>query len=149
MTHQSHILHTMAYCLQLLVITKKDGLWGEYFLFYSFSKQCYCRVIHFRQFANIKLSLWRPVILFCLQNLNYFKWYIQLPEKSGLLPMCLFTAVTYNAVNYRPVRKKYDSSKLNIFINKKFKKWFYFSICILPDYLPHESQKEFWKNSHF
>jgi uncharacterized protein with PIN domain len=35
------------------------------------------------------------------------------------------------------------------FINKEFKKQFYFFICILPDYLSHKSSKEFWKNSHF
>ena len=35
------------------------------------------------------------------------------------------------------------------FINEKFRKWFYFFTCILPDYVPHESFKEFWKNSHF
>jgi len=35
------------------------------------------------------------------------------------------------------------------FICKKFTKWFYFFNCILPNYVTHESQKEFWKNSHF
>ena len=25
----------------------------------------------------------------------------------------------------------------------------FFSTCILPDYVSHESSKEFWKNSHF
>ena len=34
-------------------------------------------------------------------------------------------------------------------MNEKFKKQFYFSTFILPDYVSHESSKEFWKNSHF
>ena len=50
---------------------------------------------------------------------------------------------------YRPVRKKYDSFKLKIFINKKFWKPFYFFTCILPDYVAHDITKEFWKNRHF
>ena len=29
------------------------------------------------------------------------------------------------------------------------RKQFYFSTCILPDYVTYESQKEFWKNRHF
>ena len=35
------------------------------------------------------------------------------------------------------------------FISKKFRKQFYFLTCILPDYVVHESLKEFWQNSHF
>ena len=35
------------------------------------------------------------------------------------------------------------------FSNKMFRKKFGFLTCILPDYLSHESPKEFWKNSHF
>ena len=35
------------------------------------------------------------------------------------------------------------------FINKKLKKIFYIFTCILPNYVPHEITKEFWKNSHF
>ena len=35
------------------------------------------------------------------------------------------------------------------FINEKFKKILYFFTCILPNYVPHEITKEFWKNSHF
>ena len=50
---------------------------------------------------------------------------------------------------YRPVRKKYDSFKLKIFINKKFWKPFYFFTCIWPDYVAHDITKEFWKNSNF
>ena len=38
---------------------------------------------------------------------------------------------------------------LTEFINEKFRKPFSFFTCILPDYLSHESLKEFWKNSHF
>ena len=52
-------------------------------------------------------------------------------------------------IEYRPVRKKYDSFKLKIFINKKFWKTFCFFTCILPDYVAHDITKEFWKNSHF
>ena len=50
---------------------------------------------------------------------------------------------------YRPVHKKYDSSKLKNFINEKFKKIFNFFTCILPNNVAHDITKEFWKNSHF
>ena len=33
--------------------------------------------------------------------------------------------------------------------NETFKKAFYFFTSILPDYVSHESLKEFWKKSHF
>jgi hypothetical protein len=32
---------------------------------------------------------------------------------------------------------------------KSYKNNFIFFTCILPDYVPHESYKEFWKNSYF
>ena len=50
---------------------------------------------------------------------------------------------------YRPGRKKHDSSKFKIFINEKFWKIFHFLTCILPDYVAHDIANEFWKNSHF
>ena len=50
---------------------------------------------------------------------------------------------------YRPVHKKYDSSKLKNFINEKFKKIFNFFTCILPNNVAHDITKEFWKNSNF
>ena len=59
-----------------------------------------------------------------------------------------FLICTANSV-YRPVRKKYDSFKLKIFINKKFWKTFHFFTCILSDYVAHDITEEFWKNSHF
>ena len=33
--------------------------------------------------------------------------------------------------------------------SKKFKNWFYFFTCISPDYMGHDINKEFRKNSHF
>ena len=47
------------------------------------------------------------------------------------------------------MRKKPDSTIFKKYISKKFRKWFYLFTCILPDYVPHENQKEFWRNSHF
>ena len=35
------------------------------------------------------------------------------------------------------------------FCSEKFQKIFVFFISILPNYVPHEITKEFWKNSHF
>ena len=43
------------------------------------------------------------------------------------------------------IRKKF----INFFINEKFKQLFYFLTGILPNYVPHEIFKEFWKNTHF
>ena len=34
-------------------------------------------------------------------------------------------------------------------ISEKLRKQFCFLTCILPDYVAHESFKEFWKNGHF
>ena len=52
-----------------------------------------------------------------------------------------------NLSSYRLVRKKYDLSKLKIFINEKFKNFFYFFTCILPYYVAHDQR--FFLNSHF
>ena len=51
--------------------------------------------------------------------------------------------------SYRLLHQNRDKSKSKNFINGKFKKWFYFLTCISPDYVSHESSKEFWKNSHY
>ncbi len=47
------------------------------------------------------------------------------------------------------MHKKTEKSTLNFFIYKKFKKQSYFFTCTLPDYVGHESSKEFWKNRCF
>ena len=44
---------------------------------------------------------------------------------------------------YSLMCKKYDSSKLKIFINEKFKKIFNFFTCILPNNGAHDITKEF------
>ena len=44
------------------------------------------------------------------------------------------------------------STKIYVFknvVSEKFTKHFYIFTCILPDFVSHESLKEFWKNSHF
>ena len=66
-------------------------------------------------------------------------------SSSIFTPFCLIQLKT----EYRPVHKKYDSSKLKNFINEKFKKIFNFFTCILPNNVAHDITKEFWKNSHF
>ena len=57
--------------------------------------------------------------------------------------------LTSLCTDYSLMHKKTDKSIFKIFIYKKFKKQFYFFTCILPDYVFHESSKEFWKMSHF
>ena len=47
------------------------------------------------------------------------------------------------------MHKKTESSIFKNCINEKFRKQLYFFICILPDYMFHESPKEFWKNNRF
>ena len=47
------------------------------------------------------------------------------------------------------MHKKTDKSILKNCISEKFRKQLYFLTCILPDYMFHESPKEFWKNNHF
>ena len=45
-------------------------------------------------------------------------------------------------------KRSYKSISKNS-IDEKLRKQSYFFACILPDYVSHESFKEFWKNSHF
>ena len=60
-----------------------------------------------------------------------------------------FVMIIGKQASYRLMHEKRDKSIFRIFISKKFRKWFYFFTCILPNYLTHESQNEFWKNSQF
>ena len=45
--------------------------------------------------------------------------------------------------------KKTDKIIFKNCISDKFRKQLYVFACILPDYVFHESPKEFWKNNHF
>ena len=45
--------------------------------------------------------------------------------------------------------KRIRQKSYQFFINEKFKKIFYSFTYILPNYVPLEFTKEFWKNSHF
>ena len=47
------------------------------------------------------------------------------------------------------MHKKTDKSIFKNCISEKFRKQHNFFTCILPDYVFHESLKEFWKNNHF
>ena len=51
----------------------------------------------------------------------------------------------YVKTDWKRKRQKF----FNKFISEKFKKQFHFFTCTLPNYVSHESYKEFWKNSHF
>ena len=55
----------------------------------------------------------------------------------------------YELTNYSLFTFKSHKSKFKNFINEKFRKWFYFLTCILPDNVPHESSKDFFENIHF
>ena len=44
---------------------------------------------------------------------------------------------------YRLLHQIRDKSKVKNFIIEKFKKQFHFSTCISPDYVSHETSKEF------
>ena len=50
---------------------------------------------------------------------------------------------------YSLMHKKTDKSVFKNCISEKLRKQLYFLTCILPDYVFHESPKEFWKNNHF
>ena len=47
------------------------------------------------------------------------------------------------------MRKKPELSIFKNCISEMFRKQLYFFTCILPDYVFHESPKEFWKNNYF
>ena len=47
------------------------------------------------------------------------------------------------------MHKKTDKTKFKNCISEKFMKQHNFFTCISPDYVFHESPKEFWKNNHF
>ena len=50
---------------------------------------------------------------------------------------------------YSLMHKKTDKIIFKNCISEKFRKQLYVFACILPDYVFHESPKEFWKNNHF
>ena len=50
---------------------------------------------------------------------------------------------------YTPFRNERDNLFHYFSVMKSSKNKFYFSTCILPDYVIYESQTEFWKNRHF
>ena len=50
-------------------------------------------------------------------------------------------------ISYTLILYKCHKSNFIKCINEKFRKYFF--TCIVPDYVPHEILKEFWKNSHF
>ena len=50
---------------------------------------------------------------------------------------------------YTPIRFKRDNLLQYISLMKSSANTFYFFTCILPDYVAHESLKEFWKNIYF
>ena len=50
---------------------------------------------------------------------------------------------------YSLMRKKTDKTIFKNCISEKFRKQLYFFTCISPNYVFHESPKEFWKNNHF
>ena len=56
---------------------------------------------------------------------------------------CFFKRKVYSV----SIQKRQSIS--SFFINEKSENIFYFFTCILPNYIPHKSSKEFWKNSHF
>ena len=45
--------------------------------------------------------------------------------------------------------KRKAQNYIQNFVNKNFRKQFYFLTSILPDYAFHKSLKEFWQNSYF
>ena len=50
---------------------------------------------------------------------------------------------------YSLMHKKTDKSIFKNCNSEKFRKQLYVFACILPDYVFHESPKEFWKNNYF
>ena len=81
---------------------------------------------------------------------SYMKRSIEFFDHKKLLQSLFHTYIFQHIwPKYRLMHEKRDKSILRIFINEKFRKLFYFFTCILPNYLTHESQKDFWKNSHF
>ena len=52
-------------------------------------------------------------------------------------------------VRYSLMRKKKELTIFKNCISEKFIKTTLFFIFILPDFVVHESPKEFWKNNHF
>ena len=70
---------------------------------------------------------------------------------------CLLCTIYWNQIFFQNFAIfSFDSEPLRPQKIKKnaFTEWFswhilYFFPCILPNYVPHESPKEFWKNGHF
>ena len=68
---------------------------------------------------------------------------------TGPALICNFKKVTVYEIKLDSDSKRIRQKFYQFFINEKVKKILYFFICILPNYVPHEITKEFWKNSHF
>ena len=66
---------------------------------------------------------------------------LPLPKADKCLVLYFFILDSYS----KWIRQKC----YQFFIKKKLKQTFCFPTCILPNYVPHEITKEFWKNSHF
>ena len=68
-------------------------------------------------------------------------------EGSFLLFTSEFTQ--FFIARYTPFRYKRDNLFHYFSLMKSLENAFYFLTNILPDFVTHESSKEFWKNSHF
>ena len=79
-------------------------------------------------------------------HLHFYWWY----KPYMYLPYVWVAEEAYILLQtYRLMHEKRDKSKFNIFIIEKFKKILHSFTCILPDYMSHETTKQFWKISHF
>ena len=69
-------------------------------------------------------------------------------NKDKVLLKLLSMSVYYRHRHYSLMRKKTDKIILKNGISEKFRKQLFFT-CISPEYVFHESPKEFWKNNYF
>ena len=103
--------------------------------------------------------------LFSLNELNFFFKFILVGQKLTCSQRLLILSyhITEELELYRLVNtcsilsefkldsdwKRMSQKCYQFFINEKLKKLSHFFTSILPNYVPHEITKEFWKNSHF
>ena len=105
---------------------------------------------------SFKIRFFIETRKFSMQFDSYFShWWFRIRRKAtfnilGVASLCgrlqgYFHELGVINSDWKRIRQKC----YQFFKNEKFKKIFHLFTCILPNYVPHEITKEFWKMSHF
>ena len=105
--------------------------------------------------STMKCILISQHIILLLSELELsFKVIVYDQGRFLIMPRCFESSYVSNGFEvllkaYSLMHKKPESSIFKNCISEMFRKQLYFFTWILPDYVFHESPKEFWKNNQF